>query len=150
MTRKQSFVLSFVASASASLVATAALAGAGLDAGLRRFSADLTGAAEVPGPGDADGKGKAILELDPAHDRLCYKLRVEGIDEATMAHIIKGAAGVAGVAASKLEPPAKGASGDCIQIAPELTQGLMKKASDYYVNVHNAAYPNGALRGQLK
>jgi hypothetical protein len=148
MTRRHSLALSFAASAC--LIASAALAGSGVDGGTRRFSADLTGAAEIPGPGDTDGKGKAILELDAAHDHLCYKLRAEGIDEATMAHIHKGAAGVAGDVAAKLEPPAKGVSGSCIQIAPELTQGLMKKPGDYYVNVHNAAFPNGAIRGQVK
>jgi len=148
MTRKQSLTFSLIASAS--VIATAALASGGIEGGSRRFTADLSGAAEVPGPGDADGKGKALLELDPAHDRLCYKLRVEGIDQATMAHIHLGAAGVAGEVASKLEPPATGNSGNCTQIAPELTQGLMKKPGDYYVNVHNAAFPNGAIRGQLK
>ena len=147
MTRKQSLILSFAASAS--LIATAALAGTGVEGATRRFTANLTGASEVPGPGDEDGKGKAILDLDPAHDKLCYKIKVEGIDEATMAHVHTGAAGVAGPVASKLDPPAKGVSGNCTQIAPELTQGLLKSPGDYYVNVHNAAFPNGAIRGQV-
>jgi hypothetical protein len=148
MTRKLSLILS--CAASASLIASTALAGGGVEGNARRFSANLTGAAEVPGPGDADGKGKAILELDPMHDRLCYKLRVEGIDAATMAHIHLGAAGVAGGVATKLDPPTDGSSPNCTQIAPELTQGLLKDASGYYVNVHNAAFPNGAIRGQVK
>ena len=91
-----------------------------------------------------------ILELDPMHDRLCYKLRVEGIDAATMAHIHLGAAGASGGVATKLDTPADGSSANCTQIAPELTQGLMKNASGYYVNVHNEAFPAGAVRGQIK
>jgi len=148
MTRKHSLVFSFVASAS--LIASAAFAGGGIEGSGKRFSANLTGAAEVPGPGDEDGKGKAILELDPMHDRICYKLRVEGIDTATMAHIHLGAVGVAGGVAVKLDPPADGSSSNCTQIAPTVTQGLLKSPGDYYVNVHNAAFPNGAIRGQVK
>jgi hypothetical protein len=148
MTPTKSILLSFAASAS--LLATVAVAGGGVEGNARRYSANLTGTAEVPGPGDADGKGKALLELDPMHDRLCYKLRVEGIDAATMAHIHLGAAGVAGGVAVKLDPPTDGTSSNCTQIAPELTAGLLKNAGEYYVNVHNAAFPNGAIRGQVK
>ena len=82
MTAKQMLALSFAASAS--LIATAVSAGGGVEGNTRRFSANMTGAAEVPGPGDTDGTGKAILELDPGHDHLCYKLKAEGIDTATM------------------------------------------------------------------
>jgi hypothetical protein len=133
---------------SAALVASAAIAG-GLDAAKLRFTANLAGAAEVPGPGDADGKGKAILELDPSASRLCYKLRVEGIDTATMSHLHLGAVGVAGDAVVKFEPPAKGTSSGCAQMAPETTAAIVKDPDHYYVNVHNAAFPNGAVRGQL-
>jgi len=147
MTRTESIALSFVASAS--LIATAAIAGGGIDTAPKRLTANLTGAVEVPGPGDVDGKGKAILELSSVQDKLCYKLRVEGIDEANMAHIHLGAAGVAGGVAVKLDPPTGGSSANCTQIAPEVTQGLMKMPGDYYVNVHNAAFPNGAVRGQI-
>jgi len=131
------------------LSASAAIAAGGLDAGKKRLTANLTGAAEVPGPGDVDGKGKAILELDPANDRLCVKLRVEGIDAATMAHVHVGVVGSAGDAVVKLDPPTKGSSTSCKQIPPEVTAGLLKTPANYYVNVHNDAFPNGAIRGQL-
>ena len=147
MTRTHQLTLSFLGAVS--LAATAALASGGLDSTSTRLTANLTGANEVPGPGDTDGKGKATFELEAAHDKICYKLKVEGIDEATMAHIHKGATGVAGGVMVKLEPPAKGFSSNCTQIPPELTEGLMKTPGDYYVNVHNAAFPNGAIRGQV-
>src|SRR3954454_8684393 len=82
MTRTHQLTLSFLGAAS--LVATAALASGGLDSTTTRLTANLSGANEVPGPGDTDGKGKATFELEAAHDKICYKLKVEGIDEATM------------------------------------------------------------------
>ena len=149
MTRTHQLAISFFAAAS--LAATAALASGGLDSETTRFTAELTGANEVPGPGATGAKGKATLELEAAHDKLCYKIRVEGLGEATMAHVHKGAAGVAGPPVAKLEAPNKeGFVSNCTQIAPEVTQGIMKTPGDYYVNVHTAALPNGALRGQIK
>jgi hypothetical protein len=109
----------------------------------------LTGAAEVPGPGDADGKGTASVTLDSAKPEVCYTLDVSGIDTATMAHIHKGAAGVAGPPVVTLDPPAKGTSKGCAKADADVVAALLAKPADYYVNVHNAAHPKGALRGQL-
>ena len=134
---------------SATLIATAALAGSGVDGGGRRFNATLTGAAEVPGPGDADGAGKAILELNPGQNKLCYKLRTSNIAAPTMAHVHVGAAGVAGPVAVTLVAPADGTSSGCNNLSEELTKALLKTPQNYYVNVHNAEFPNGAIRGQI-
>ena len=138
-----------VVAASTALIATAAVAGSGIDGGGRRFNATLTGAAEVPGPGDTDGAGKAIVELNPGQNRLCYKLRVSNIAPATMAHVHVGAAGVAGPVALTLVAPADGISAGCVDLAEPLTKALLKDPGNYYVNVHNAAFPGGAVRGQL-
>lgn len=109
----------------------------------------LTGAAEVPGPGDADGTGTASLTIDATKGEVCYKLGASGIDAATMAHIHKGAAGVAGPVVVPLDPPATGTSEGCKPVAADVIAAILATPSDYYVNVHTAAFPKGALRGQL-
>ncbi|HMM34663.1 MAG TPA: CHRD domain-containing protein [Thermoanaerobaculia bacterium] len=109
----------------------------------------LTGAAEVPGPGDPDGKGTASVTLDSTKTEICYTLEVSGIDTATMAHIHKGAAGVAGPPVVTLDPPAKGTSEGCAGAEADVVAALLAKPADYYINIHNAAHPKGALRGQL-
>ncbi len=147
MTPTKTFALTLAA---ASLVATVAIAGTGIDNAGRRYTTKLTGAAEIPGPGDPDGSGKAILELSPAQNKLCVKLQVENIAPATMAHVHVGAAGAAGDPVVQLDPPADGNSSTCKMIAEDLTRALMKTPANYYVNVHNAEFPAGAVRGQLK
>lgn len=148
MTRSHSLIISFAASAS--LIATAALAGTGVDNAPVRMATSLSGAAEVPGPGDADGTGKAIVELSPSTNHVCIKLHVDKIEPATMAHLHVGAAGVAGDALFQIEVPTQGASTTCRDIPEDLTKALMKTPGNYYVNVHTADFPKGAIRGQLK
>lgn len=109
----------------------------------------LTGAAEVPDAGDPDGKGSATVTVDKAKGQVCYALAAEGIDAATMAHIHKGAAGAAGPPVVTLDPPANGKSEGCKAASAEVLDAIAANPADYYVNVHNAAFPKGALRGQL-
>jgi hypothetical protein len=111
--------------------------------------ADLSGAAEVPGPGDPDGTGTAWFYLDSEAGELCYALFVENIAAATAAHIHPGAAGEANPPAITLEAPAGGSSGGCVAADPGLLGQIAANPAAYYVNVHNADYPAGAVRGQL-
>ena len=109
----------------------------------------LTGAAEVPGPGDPDGTGQATLILLPEQGRLCYVLTAQGIAPATAAHVHAGRPGEAGPVAVTLEPPTWGASGGCVAADPALLRAIAEDPAGYYVNVHNDEYPAGAIRGQL-
>jgi hypothetical protein len=119
------------------------------ETGGRPFSTTLTGAAEVPGPGDPDGSGTATLTVNPGLGQICYALTVSGIAPATAAHIHVGAADVAGPVVVPLEPPTGGSSSACVSVDRALALAIVRQPSDYYVNVHNAEFPAGALRGQL-
>jgi hypothetical protein len=119
------------------------------DDGGRPFTTALTGAAEVPGPGDPDGSGTAVLSLNPGQEEVCFELTVTGIAPATAAHIHIGGAGVAGPVVRGLSPPTSGSSSGCVSASRELILAIMQNPENYYVNVHNAEYPAGAVRGQL-
>lgn len=113
------------------------------------FEIDLTGAAEAPGPGDPDGSGEARIALFPDEGRICYVLEVEDIAPATAAHIHIAPAEEPGPVVVPLEAPTRGRSRECTSIDPVLAQQILDNPSDYYVNVHNAEFGPGAVRGQL-
>lgn len=109
----------------------------------------MTGTAEVPGPGDPDATGVATVDVDAASGQICYTLSVQNIATATMAHIHKGAVGVAGPVATPLTAPdADGYSKGCVT-DKTLAAAIIADPAGYYVNVHNADYPKGAMRGQF-
>src|SRR5215207_10362710 len=118
--------------------------------GGRRLTAALSGAAEVPGPGDPDGAGTAVITLNQGQGEVCFELTVSNIAAATAAHIHTGAAGAAGPVAVTLTPPAAGGSSKgCVSADAELIKNLRQNPENFYVNVHNADFPDGAVRGQL-
>jgi hypothetical protein len=111
--------------------------------------AELTGEEEVPGPGDPDGSGSAtIILIRP--NTICYVLTAENIAPATAAHIHVGERGEAGPVVVPLNnPPTYGVSGGCTQADPALVSNIQENPENYYVNVHNEEYREGAIRGQL-
>jgi hypothetical protein len=117
--------------------------------GGKKMSTDLTGAEEAPGPGDADGSGYVTLRLNPGRERICYTLEVEDIAPATAAHIHEAPAGSPGPVVVPLAAPTDGSSSGCVDVDREEILEIMQDPEEYYVNVHNADYPGGAVRGQL-
>ena len=109
----------------------------------------LTGAAEVPGPGDPDGTGTATLRFNPGQNQLCFELQVSNIQTATAAHIHAGTADKAGPVVVGLTPLAGDKSSGCVTLAREKIDEILKNPSNFYVNVHNAEFKAGAVRGQL-
>ena len=111
----------------------------------------LTGAAEVPGPGDPDGRGTATIRLNQGQGTVCFYVTVSNITlPATGAHIHVGASNVAGPVVVGLTPPdATGTSAGCVSASRELIAAIRKNPSSYYVNIHTTDYPAGAIRGQL-
>jgi hypothetical protein len=88
--------------------------------------------------------------IDPKTDQLCYMINTPGVDQPTAAHIHVGKAGQDGAPVVPLVAPKDGASGACVALKPDLEQKLLADPDGYYVNIHTAADPAGAARGQLK
>ena len=117
----------------------------------------LAGAAEVPGPGDADAFGAAEIKVNVKKEKVCFTLVVLDLTLPTAAaHIHEGEAGVAGDIVVTLEAPAEiagsgiGLATGCVgdQSRP-LLRDIKNNPDQYYVNVHTSDFPDGAVRGQL-
>lgn len=132
------------------LIAVLALTTIAADGG-RPFTTTLTGAAEVPGPGDPDGSGTASLRLNPGQGEVCFEISVSNIAlPATGAHIHVGTVTEEGpVVVGLVAPDESGASSGCVSADRELIKQIIKHPYNYYVNVHSTEFPAGAVRGQL-
>lgn len=106
--------------------------------------ATLNGANETAG-GDPDGAGTFTVEIDADAGDFCYTLTATKIAKATMAHVHSGAAGANGPPVVTIEV----ASDMCVAVDPEKLKAMIAAPGDYYVNVHNAEFQAGAIRGQL-
>ena len=121
----------------------------GSDHGGLPLTASMSGAAEAPGPGDPDGSGTAVFTLNHGQGEICFELTAANIGPATAAHIHVAPVGVPGPVVVPLTPPTNGASSGCVSVDRELIKALLQDPDEYYVNVHNTAFPAGAIRGQL-
>jgi hypothetical protein len=133
----------------AALAALAIASPLAADDGGKPITVQMTGAAERPGPGDPDGTGTATFRVNPGQGEICYTLSVSNIEPATAAHIHRAPPTAAGPVVVPLAAPTNGTSSGCAPISRELAKALIQNPGDYYVNVHNAPYPAGAVRGQL-
>jgi hypothetical protein len=126
-------------------------------AAVRTFEASLSGADEVPGPGDDNGSGAAQVKINVRKERVCFTLGVLDITlPAAAAHIHEGEAGVAGDIVVTLKPPVEvagtgiGLASGCVRNQPRsLLRDIKNNPDQFYVNVHTEDFPDGAVRGQL-
>jgi hypothetical protein len=106
----------------------------------------LSGAEEVNG-GDADGYGFASIRLNVGQERVCWETSYADIAEPFAAHIHRAPAGSNGGVVVPLFVPS--ISSGCVSADGALIQEIIDYPERFYVNVHNADFPGGALRGQL-
>ncbi|GIU95463.1 MAG: CHRD domain-containing protein [Gaiellaceae bacterium] len=152
-----------VAGAVAAVLVTAFGALAGhtntvLEASLDGRSEIATGATNMRIVGDPDGRGEVyVFGIDGDPTTLCYVLLVDRIAPATAAHIHEAPAGQNGPVVANLAAPADGDAADCLTEGEqgkfptgEKVADILANPTGYYVNVHTADYPGGAVRGQLR
>lgn len=140
--------------AGATLVATAGPGSAAEEQGGRKLVATLSGANEVSaagvgGQGDPDGAGVARITVNPGAGTLCWSISASGIDPATRGHIHEAVAGKNGPIVVAFFEGAAVLNGCTSTFNGTSAKEIAKDPANYYVNLHNPAFPAGAVRGQL-
>jgi hypothetical protein len=153
------------------MFASAALVAAGIGVGgvaMARDSHDhflvtLRGSQEVPAA-DPDGRATARLDINTESGRICWDLHFSRIATPTMSHIHKEVRGKNGpivvfffgndahpTAALDQDALERGRAQGCSDDAtPALAADIAAHPDQYYVNIHNARFGAGAVRGQIK
>jgi len=111
-------------------------------------SAKLKGSNEAPDKGDPNGKGLVVVHFNTGKGTTCWSFKgVSGIATPNAAHIHKGKKGTAGPVVVAFGAGYKPSG--CVKTAKATLEKMETNPNAYYVNIHNAKYPAGALRGQL-
>jgi len=113
------------------------------------FVVGLTGDQEVdasgnPGQGDPDGFGVATLTIDDVALTIAWVIQVANIDTVGAAHLHNAVAGSNGQIRVDFSGQLTGSG----LVDPDLA-AVVANPDQWYVNVHTAAFPAGAIRGQL-
>jgi hypothetical protein len=135
--------------AAAALACSATFASAGEDT--RVYVAHLLGGHELPAPGDPNAFGVATLVIT-LPGQVCYSIVLRSPAAATAAHVHIGGGGTAGGIAFALPVNASipNRVANCIVAPAAALTAIRNDPSQFYVNVHNVAFPGGAARGQLQ
>ncbi|MGW6936448.1 CHRD domain-containing protein [Lentzea sp. NPDC054927] len=121
---------------------------------LRAFS---NGAQEVPvagGPKVGDPDGQAVTFVQPRGADVDFSLAWVNIDAPTLGHVHQGAKGVNGPVkitffGTAVPNGVFAVSGTVGGVDKAALDALKKAPKDFYSNVHTAAFPGGAVRGQF-
>ncbi|BFU42560.1 CHRD domain-containing protein [Krasilnikovia sp. MM14-A1004] len=123
----------------------------------RYFAATLRGRNEVPvagGPavGDPDGEATGLVRVQG--NRVTFAFRWKKIGAPTLGHIHQGKAGVNGdvkvpLFTTAMPATVDAAAGITTVSDPAIADAIRRRPADFYLNLHSAQFPGGAVRGQL-
>jgi hypothetical protein len=130
----------------AATVSILALSAVGLPAASAAAAIPLNGEQEAAAA-DPDGHGFFTYTIEGT--TFCWTLSWENIETATAAHVHLAPREVAGPIVIPLAITTSPSAG-CNTISTDLAAAITADPKAYYVNIHNAPFPAGAIRGQLK
>lgn len=144
---------------SASIISTA-LAEPVAEGG-RKFSTSMSGAEECNSSGtcnvgDTDGSATGSITVNVGQDRVCWEFtNVANVAPVNRGHIHKAPAGLNGGIVVDFFNVAAGTQGPLTgcttaPLGKALLVDIIQNPEAYYLNLHNADFPAGAVRGQLE
>jgi hypothetical protein len=151
-------VIAALAAVSLTALAVGVAIGAQSETSQNRFRAGfgvLDGAQEIGNDGQrnaGDRNGRGSFSGVFKRDTLCYGLTVTNIGKPIAAHIHKASRGQNGDPVVTLKHPRRGnpgASKQCVEVSAGIADDIRSNPSGFYVNVHTAKFPSGAVRGQV-
>jgi hypothetical protein len=114
----------------------------------RIYRIALAGRAEIP-VGAPHGLGDAVIAIHGS-SMVCWRFaHLHGFTGATFAHIHVGTAGKSGNVVVPLSTGPRLHHQGCVPASAVLIKSIEHNPSGYYVNIHSAKYPGGAVRAQL-
>jgi hypothetical protein len=115
-----------------------------------KLTASANGANVTGGKGVATGSASAVFTINTSKETICYNLKEQGLVGVNYSHIHKGATGIDGAVVVDLNAKKFNVVGNtCTTVGKAILGDIALNPSQYYFNVHTAAFPNGAVRGQL-
>lgn len=130
-----------------SLLALVAVLVASAATSATKFEVALKGSNESPAA-PASNKGTVELTLNAKTGKVCWDFKLGHIDgKPNQAHIHKGRRGVSGNVVVPLGATYRREG--CTTASKALVRSILRSPGGFYVNVHNAKHPLGAMRGQL-
>ena len=159
-TRRKTALAATAAIVGTCFVGSIALANGGGD----RLKAEMDGSQEVPAA-DPDGSGRSKVNLSVEGNEVCVDFKFRDVGTPNRGHIHSAPAGVNGpivVAFFDIQAPTAAADprhddledgkfSTCVTIDNDtLLNDIAANPANYYVNLHNARFPGGAIRGQLE
>lgn len=121
-----------------------------------KFRLTLTDVNPVTGEatGDPDAAGTAVLKFYPNSGKLCYRIKVRGLEQPTEPapglgdghiHFLP----VGGIAVD-LKTDFRSVDGfyiatGCVFVSEALMADILANPNNYYLNIHNEPFPSGAL-----
>jgi hypothetical protein len=110
------------------------------------YTVSMKGSNEVP-KGAPNGSATAVITIKTSK-QVCWAFtNLKNVTAPKVDHIHQGPAGASGSIVIPLGTAYK-ASG-CVPASATLLSQIESKPSGFYVNIHNVAYPQGVVRGQL-
>jgi hypothetical protein len=121
--------------------------------GATKLTTHLTAGQVVnPNGGDPGATASVKLKVNRVKQRICFRIEYRGLEDVTGSHLHKGDRGeiarpIVTLFEGNRASPVKGCVRD---VRKRIVKRLKRKPEKHYLDIDTRAYPDGAVRGQLK